>query len=86
METKAPQQAALDELRGDVKSPEELATLREWQNEIDTARADALQHGGIAVSELVQLSDGTIETKEHVQEEQAAGHDASSAYSQNRRA
>ncbi len=83
-ETKPAFQVALDDLRSDVTSPDELATLNEWQNEIDSARAG--RTGSAPVHELVQLADGTIETKDNVQAQLEAGQEPGGAYDNGRRA
>ncbi len=78
---------AVEELRATATNPEEHAQVDAWEAEATAERAKALADlGHTSASELVQLQDGSIVTKETVVAERKAGHDSSLVYDQNRRA
>ena len=82
-DTKLPAQEAIDDLQAHVTSPEDGATLEDWQREVDADRQAAeLSLGNRAIEgvKLVQLPDGSVATEKEVRDSQERGEERSGAY------
>lgn len=84
-ETKPAAQLAIDELAGEAASAEDQALVAEWQTELDAQRAEAIGRTGLKTSELVDLGDGSIVTKEQAREVVESGEAGDAIYKKGRR-